>query len=49
MSPSTPRNASEEKKSLVGLSFAFPMQMPSGGTGAGNDRPDPKRDGKPRG
>ncbi len=50
MSPSTPRNGSDTpKKSLVGLSFAFPMQMPRGGTGAGVDHPDPKRrDGSKR-
>jgi hypothetical protein len=49
MSPSTPRNTGQQKKSLVGLSFAFPMQMPRGGTGAGADHPDPKRrDGSKR-
>ena len=44
MSPSTPRSVKNApKKSLVGLSFAFPMQMPQGGTGAGTDQTDPKR------
>ena len=43
MSPSTPRQPNGAKKSLVGLSFAFPMQMPTAGTGAGQDRRDPKR------
>ncbi|MEO1583698.1 MAG: hypothetical protein AAFR96_03885 [Planctomycetota bacterium] len=38
MSPSTRRGSEPQKKSLVGLSFAFPMQMPRGGTGAGVDR-----------
>ena len=50
MSPSTPRSGSKApKKSLVGLSFAFPMQMPQGGTGAGTDQYDPKRQTKPKG
>ncbi|MEL7483248.1 MAG: hypothetical protein AAFN41_02735 [Planctomycetota bacterium] len=50
MSPSTPRSGSNApKKSLVGLSFAFPMQMPKNGTGAGADQHDPKRQTKPKG
>lgn len=50
MSPSTPRSGSTPpKKSLVGLSFAFPMQMPRGGTGAGGTQTDPKRESKAKG
>ena len=48
MSPSTPRDTGSNKKSLVGLSFAFPMQMPPNGTGAGSDRADPKTGSKPK-
>ncbi len=48
MSPSTPRDrTAAPKKSLVGLSFAFPMQMPRNGTGAGEDRKAPDAKAKP--
>ena len=50
MSPSTRRSGSSTpKKSMVGLSFAFPMQMPKNGTGAGDERVAPKQQGKTKG
>ncbi|MEM8757432.1 MAG: hypothetical protein AAGF47_06600 [Planctomycetota bacterium] len=48
MSPSAPRTtaSSKPKKPMSGLSFAFPMQMPRGGTGAGVDH-RPRRSAMP--